>query len=291
MCAIAAPVAAHAQAYVAERGSVSGSLTYNYGFASAIAMSDGFEYKDQFVRTQAMVLGAEYVPLENLAVGLTLPFIAVIYDAEQSGALYDPHGPYDDGSYHFNLQDLRADARYMVLESPVTLAVNLGLTMPLTDYAVQGSAALGRHLVQGRLGVFASYSPTFLGRAFISGGYELTLSQKFDKSPDTAKFGQTRSDVNAQLGYFATDTLAIFLTSLARIQHDGVDFVKFDSLTADQQIFHDGILKEAVLLAGLGASYQLTDALSLNAGYAQFIGGRNTLKSNAASLSVGWAIR
>lgn len=289
MIGLAAP-AAHAQAVVETKGALEASLSHSYGFASSIVESEGQSYPNQYIHSQTTTLAVEYVPIEKLAVGLSVPLVGTAYFKGKSGKDYTPHGPYDDGSYHFTVQDLHADARYLVLPAPFALAFNVGLTVPLADYPVQGSAAPGRHLVQGRLGVAISYAPSFLPEAFVNASYDFTLSQKFDHSPDTAKFGQSKSDASAQVGYFVTSKLPIFLTSVLHVQHDGVDFVNYAMLTADQQAYHDPILHEAAFLLGLGASYQLTDNVFISGSYLQFLTGRNTIAANIASVTLGWNI-
>lgn len=281
---------AQAQGVVPEKGSLSASLSEDYGFADTIVESGGAEYADVFIDSSITTLNVEYVPVAKLALSASLPLVGVKYDAVKSGALYDPHGPYDDGSYHFTLQDLKLDARYMVLGAPYALAVDLGATVPVTDYPVQGSAAPGRHLVQARLGLATSIVPAFLPRAFVNLEYELTLSQKFDQSPDTKKFSQTRSDITASAGYFIRDDLGVYALSGFRAQHDGVNFVDYDRLTPTQKTYHDPILKEMALQLGVGVMYEINQKFYVAATYSHFIMGRNTLTTNFLGASVGWTI-
>lgn len=281
---------AHAQGVVGEKGSLTGSLSHDYGFADTIIETGGAEYPSTYVYTQQTTLGLEYVPLSRLALSVAVPLVGTKYDAEKSGAEYLPHGKYDDGSYHFTLQDLRADARYMVLGGTHALSLSAGITVPMADYAVTGSAASGRHLVQGRFGIATSISPSFLPRSFLNIGYQLTLSEKFDYSADTEKFSQTRSDASVNAGYFVRDDLGIFVLGAFRTQHDGIDFVDYDMLTEDQKDYHDPILREMALLLGLGAMYEINEKLYVTAAYSHFITGRNTLTSNALSVSIGWNI-
>lgn len=281
---------ADAQGVVAEKGTLSATLSHNYGFADTIVETDGLVLPNNFVNIQSTMLSLEYVPLNKLAVSAALPLIGTKYDREKSGADYLPHGPYDDGSYHFALEDLRLDARYMVLDVPYALAFNVGLTIPMSDYAVQGTAATGRHLLGVRLGVGTSIYPPALERAFLDVGYELQISEKFDENADTAKYGQNRSEARLNSGYFILDNFAAFLTSAFRLQHDGVDFKDFDMLSMNEQVWHDPILKEMALLLGAGAMYQINDKLSVTATYAHFILGNNTLTTNWVAVSVGWNI-
>jgi len=281
---------AHAQAIVDEPGSLSASLSHEYGFADTIVESQGLTYPSVYVNSQTTTLGVEYVPLARLGISASLPLVGTVYDRDASGMLYDPHGPYDDGSYHFTLQDLHGDVRYQLLESPLALAVNVGITLPVADYPVQGSAAPGRHLTQARFGFAVSYSPEPLPRAFANLEYNFTLSEKVDVSPDTEMFSQNRSDALLQLGYLATDKLAVYLLSSMRYQHDGVDFVNYDTLTMDQQTYHDLILREAALTLGAGAMYQFTDKFYATVHYVHFLTGRNTLTMDVAGVSVGWNI-
>ena len=282
--------AGHAQGVVGEKGSLTATLAQDFGFADTLVETGGAEFPNVYVNTPITTLSVEYVPVNRLAVTAALPLVGVKYDAEKSGADFDPHGPYDDGSYHFTLQDLRVDARYMVLGSPYAVAFNLGATVPVGDYPVQGSAAPGRHLLQGRLGVATSIAPSFLPNAFLNLAYELTLSEKYDQSADTEEFSQTRSDVSLSTGYFVRDDLGLFLLSGFRANHDGVNFVDFAMLTPDQQTYHDPILKEMALLLGAGVMYQINEKFYVTATYTHFVMGRNTLNTSFLGASVGWNI-
>jgi len=279
-----------AQAVVGEKGSLSGGLSYGFGFADDIVFTDGQVFPDAYINTHTTTLELEYAPIDKLGIDVALPLVGSKYDMDKSGAQYDPHGPYDDGKYHFTLQDFRGDVRYQLLDEPLALSVGVGVTLPVADYAVQGSAAAGRHLKQGRIGVAVSYMPEPVPRSFVNAAYYLTLSEKFDQTPDTAKFGQTRSNANLQIGYLPIDTLGVFLLADYRRQHDGVDFVDYDMLTQSQKDFHDPILRESALLLGLGATYQLTDKLNVTGSYAHFITGENTLTMNVLTVSLWWDI-
>jgi hypothetical protein len=283
---------ADAQAWVPYQGNLNVGLSYNFGFADTLTETDGDEFEDIHISSHTFTLSAEYVPIDRLAVDVSLPLGGFKYDKDASGDAYAPHGDYDDGDTHFTLTDLRADVRYMIVDDPIGLSVNLGVTIPVADYEVQGSAAAGRHLKQGRIGLAAGAFLPFAPRAFVHGTYELTLSEKFDEVPTTDEFGQTRSDITAQLGYFVLDTLNLYLMSTIRIQHDGVDFADFATgdLTDEQVLYHDPILRERAVLLGLGASYELTETLKLDASYSHFLGGNNTLNTKVVGVGVSWDV-
>ncbi|MDX2091905.1 MAG: hypothetical protein SFX73_28845 [Kofleriaceae bacterium] len=287
---------AHAQAVIDEKGTVSAALSFDYGFANKIVETGGVTFENQHVNTQVATLALSYVPVNRLAISVALPLVGVKYDPVRG---QDPHGPWDgtiaDGSStHYTLQDLRADAAYMVIgggDTPYALAFHVGLTAPLADYPVQGYAAPGRHLFQGRIGVDFSISPQFLPRAFFNVGYELTLSQKFEEVEETKDVGQTRSVANASLGYFITDKFGAYLLSGFRTQHDGVNLVDYSMFSAELKAWHDPVLDENALLVGLGAMYALTEKLYISATYSHFVSGKNTLNTSWLGASVGWAIR
>lgn len=282
---------AHAQAVIDEKGSFSAALSYDYGFANKIIDTGGVTFDNQYVNTHVATLSLSYVPINRLSISAAVPLVGTKYNVGKSMP-NDAHGPNDDGDTHFTLQDARVDVAYMILggDTPYALSIHGGLTAPLADYTVQGYGAPGRHLFQGRVGLDFSVSPSFLPRAFLNVGYELTLSQKYDEVEATKDYGQTRSTINGSAGYFITDKFGAYLLGGYRTQHDGVNLVDYTSFSPELQQWHDPVLDEAALLLGLGVMYSLTEKLYISATYSHFVTGRNTLNSSWVGTSIGWSL-
>jgi hypothetical protein len=71
--------------------------------------------------------------------------------------------------------------------------------------------------------------------------------------------------------------------------HGGVNFSEFGGLSMNEQLYHDAILRENVLLVGGGVGYQITDALSVTAAARLFLMGENTQNASVFALGVAWS--
>ena len=54
-------------------------------------------------------------------------------------------------------------------------------------------------------------------------------------------------------------------------------------------MYHDAILAENIFLAGVGLSYQITDALAANLGARLFLTGANTQNASVFALGLAWS--
>ena len=237
-----------------------------------------------------MTVGAEYVPLPKLAVSASLPLVALKYTGDQ--ALY-PHpggGRYDDGETHVTLTDLRVGARYQVLEEPFALAPHLGVSIPVADYETIGNTVAGRGLKMLHVGLGAG--KVFGVATYVHVLYEFSLVEKYDRTADTAKYSQNRSDLAFTVGQKLLNyRLDVNLAANLRRTHGGLNFSEFPTYTPDEILYHDAVLDEDVLLVGAGLGYQISNALSVNLAARMFVMGQNTLNASVFALGVGWSPR
>ena len=283
-----APRAAHAQAWVGDKGSLDLSLDYNLGVSSkVVADKSAASFSQAGTLTNQVTLGAEYVPLARLAVDVALPFVALKYTGNKMAYPHPGGGSYDDGSFHSTLTDLRVGARYQVLEEPIALAPHLAFSIPVADYETVGNTVAGRHLKALHLGL--GIGKIFAGTAYAHLLYELSLVEKYDRTPETESFGQNHSDLAFTLGYkLLQQRLDVHLDANVRVAHGGVNFseLNFSSTTDPVALYHDAILKEDIFLVGAGASYQLTNSLAASLSARFFAYGRNT--QNASVIALGF---
>lgn len=94
----------------------------------------------------------------------------------------------------------------------------------------------------------------------------------------------------ALIGYYITDELEVNLNTDIQIRHGGIDFVDFNSLSQNEQDFHDVILNERIYMVGLGIGYAFTEKLNARAFYSHWIAGQNTSNASVAGLALDWAI-
>jgi hypothetical protein len=293
--ALASAGDAHAQgAWVGDTGALDLSLDYNLGISSKVVCGDvcngdDDDFLDAGTTTHQFTIGAEYAPIRALAVTLSVPIVMLKYTGDLS--LY-PHTPaggsYDDGNFHTTLTDLRAGARYQILDEPVALAPHLAFSIPLADYETIGNTVAGRHLkmVHAGLGV-----GTILGDAtYIHLLYEFTLAEKYDENDDTAKHSQNRSDLAFTVGHKLLDfKLDIHADVNVRRTHGGVKFSEFPDLSANEIMYHDAILDEDLLLAGGGVGYQVTNAFNVSLSARVFLSGANTQNANVFALGLEYS--
>src|SRR5687767_7428077 len=140
-------------AWVAEKGALDVSLDYNLGVSDKVIADSDLEFPDAGTTAHQITIGTEYVPIPKLAIGLSIPIVALKYTGDQ--VLY-PHpggGEYDDGKTHTTLTDLRVGTPYQLLDEPLALSPHLGVSIPVADYETVGNTVAGRHLKQLHVGL------------------------------------------------------------------------------------------------------------------------------------------
>ena len=195
---VAAGRDAHAQAWVGDTGSLELNLGYNLGISDKVVVDQGTDFPDAGSTTHELTLAAEYVPIEHLSVGVGLPLVLIEYTGQKNAASAHPGGGrYDDGNLHTTLTDLRAGARYQLLEDPLALSPHVALSIPVANYETVGNAVAGRHLKALHLGLAAGR--VFGESTYAHALYEFSLVEKYDRTMETALFGQNRSDFSVTI--------------------------------------------------------------------------------------------
>lgn len=282
---------ARAQAWVAEKGSLDLSLDYNLGLSNKV-VGDKADFPKAGTTTHQLTLGAEYTPIPRLAVSVGLPFVLLKYTGDQSAAYAHPGGgSYDDGSTHSTLTDLRAGVRYQILEEPVAIAPHVAFSIPVADYETVGNTVAGRHLKALHLGLGIG---RVIGAAtYVHLLYEFSLVEKYDRTPETAKFGQNHSDLAFTVGHkLMNQRLDLHVDANLHLTHGGVSFSELNLAAptlAPEALYHDAILAEDIVLVGGGVGYQLTNTLSLSLGARIFVTGQNTQNASVFALGLAWS--
>ncbi len=278
---------AHAQAWVDDKGSLNFSLDYNLGISDKVVVDQGADFPDAGATTHQFTLGAEYVPIEHLAVDVGLPLVLIKYTGSKTAYKHPGGGSYDDGSFHSTLTDLRVGARYQVLDDPLALSPHIAVSIPVANYETVGNAVAGRHLKALHLGLAAGR--VFGEATYVHALYEFSIVEKYDRTVETAKFGQNRSDFTVTVGHkFLDQRLDLHADVNGRVTHGGMNFSQFNSLPADDVMYHDPILAESMVLVGGGVGYQLTSAVGINAGARLFVTGANTQNASVYVFGVTW---
>ena len=287
LCGFAAN--AHAQAAVDDKGSLGLGLDYQFGASKGVVETSDMPTSPSPTASHTMMLRADYVPIANLGVDVAIPFMAIKYETPKF-----PHTPlkgaWDDGDRHYSLQDAEVGVRYAVLREPLLVTPRVSLTVPLGSYETNGFAAIGRHLMQGHVGLSVQRTlDPILPNLFIEASYAYTISQKFDATPVTEKIGQNRHDIAAQIGYYFLDgKLIVDGAANYRAHTDGVEFLTFSQFPKDQQDYHDALLKESFLYLGGDITYAVTDDLYISVLARFFTSGSNTRDQNIYGFSLGY---
>lgn len=278
---------ARAQAWVGDQGALDLGLDYQLSVSSKV-VADEMDYPDTGTTSHQILVGAEYVPIPKLAVNVALPLQMLKYTGDPA-FIHPGGGSYDDGDYHTTFTDLRAGARYQVLDEPVALAPHLAFTLPVADYETVGNTVAGRHLKMLHVGLGVG---TILGTSsYVHLLYEFTLAEKYDRTPETEQHSQNRSDVAFTIGHTLLDLgLDIHLDANMRRTHGGVTFEQLDAgeLSPSEADYHDAILDEDILLVGGGIGYRVNNALSLSLSGRLFVAGTNTQNASVVALGVAW---
>jgi hypothetical protein len=282
---------AHAQAWVGDTHSLDLSLDYNFGRSTKI-LSDGGkpDFPDAGTTSHQLTLGAEYTPIPHLAATVGLPLSFLKYTGLQRND-HPAGGSYDDGDTHATLTDLRAGARYQVLEDPIALSPHLAFSIPVADYETIGATVGGRGLKQLHAGLGIGY--VFGASTYVHLMYEFSLVEKADQRPDLKKHSQNHSDLAFTVGHkLLQQRLDIHLGLNLRETHGGIGFDEFPpagtELSIDELMFHDVILDEDIVLLGGGVGYELNKTLTLNFSARAFVAGANTQNATVIALGVSW---
>jgi hypothetical protein len=281
---------AHAQAWVPDTGALDLSLDYNLGISDKVIQDNGPDFTSAGTTAHQFTLGAEYVPVNHLAVSVALPLALLKYTGTLGMYPHPGGGSYDDGNTHTTLTDLRAGVRYQVLDDPIALTPHIAVSIPVASYETVGNTVAGRHLKALHLGL--GIGRVFGEATYVHLLYEFSVVEKYDRTAVTATYGQERSDFAATIGHKLLDQrLDIHIDANGRVTHGGVNFseINFADATSDVANFHDAILAETIYLVGGGVGYQLNNDLGVNLSGRLFVAGKNTQNASVIAFGVTWS--
>jgi hypothetical protein len=287
------PSLAAAQAWVNPRGELALALRSDY------QTSDGVWHGPTLVTglpVQAFndALSVEYVPLEHLALGVTLSGNGVRYSgpAVVPGANFPlKHGSQDTGSFHWNVTDLDLDVRYQAYDGAVTLTPILRFRTPVTSYEQKGYAAAGSHLMEGSAGLYLGRYGLGVEDLVLQASYAFTYVQKeTGGGAATEQYRVNRSDADLALSYVITSKFIAGAGVAFRYTHDGFDLGDYANLDPSDPLimWHDPVLKVRYLAPAAVASYQISPAWSIAARFAAVVWGQSTSNPISFGLTLGW---
>ena len=283
---------AAAQAWVNAKGELSLGLRSDYQYAAGVwhgpVLVTGIP--TQSINT---ALGAEYVPFENLAIGLGINTNGSSYGGPcdslgtpkpcpppnpNGGGIIYAHGSQDDGSFHFNVTDLEGDVHYQVLDKAIALTPLFRFKVPVTNYENNGYAAAGSHLKEAGLGFYLGRYGLGLEDLVLQFGYTFTYVSKYSGGgAATEKYRVNRSDADLSLSYVFGPKLIAGVAFIFRYTHDGFDLEQYPMLPAGDPLIlhHDPVLKAEYFAPAALLSYQLSPSLAINGRLAYVVWGNN----------------
>lgn len=285
---------AAAQAWVNPKGELSLSLRSDFQTSTGVWHGSTL-FTNLGVQAFNEALVVEYVPLEHLALGVTMNGDGVRYSGPQDipGANFRlAHGSQDDGSFHWNATDLEVDARYQAYDGAVTLTPIAHFRTPVTSYEEKGYAAAGSHLMEGGLGLSIGRYGLGLEDLVFQASYTFTYVAKYSGGgAATEQYRVNRSDADLSFSYVFSNKFIVGAGAAFRYTHDGYDLANFSMLSPGDPLytFHDPVLKVVYIAPAAVASYQLTPAWSLAARFAAVVWGQSTSNPISFGVTLGWA--
>ncbi len=278
---------ARAQAFVPARGE--GSVT--------LQLQSFFSHDHYFItekhdvghiQTDSVVFDTSYGLTDKVAVDLSLPYVASKYN----GPRPHPTG-IDDGLFRPTFQDFRFALRYNLRPGRFALTPFVGTIVPSHDYQYYAHSAVGRHLRELQVGVYAAklLDPIVPG-AFVQARYSYGFAER------VLDIAHNRSNADLEIGYFVNSGLRIFGLGSGQLTHGGIDLIYRPDLsvpsplTPEQQIHHDQIDRLNYLNVGGGASMSLHDSLDVFGSIITQVSGRNGhALSRGINLGLTWSFK
>lgn len=281
MLELATPRASAAQAWPPPKGEGAVSLTFGDYAYDGHFDSDGS--RDPFGGTRALSVNVEasYALTDRLMVSAGLPFVS----SRLSGTFPRgvPLGPLDDGRHHGDLQDFRAEARFLAVDGPFVAAPFVGVGIP-TGYEVVGESVPGKGIKEALLGVSLGRTlAPLLPRAYVHVRYSYAVLEKV--LPDVKSLN--RSNVDLELAYGLRRSVSIRGTASWQVTHGGLDL---QDMRTNPQFFrsHDRAARTNYFNVGGGVSWDVTRSLGVFGAFVKTLSGENAHQARSSYLGASF---
>lgn len=273
------PTSINGQAWLPAKGEGQVTVTYQNLYVRYHLDFEGKTFESGPIRSHTVISTLEY----GLTNKLTLDAdVAYVFSKFEGFVGPVPHGPVDTGSYHPTLQNLTIGARYNIRSRPLVVTPFVATVIPTHDYETRGHSAVGRGLRELRMGVNVGRDlEGLLPRSYIQGRYSYSIVEP------VLEFRLNRSNADWELGYFATDRVALRLTAAWQRTHGGLQ-IPIDNNHPRYHEIHDQATRSNFFRVGGGVSFSLTNSLGLHADFNNTAAGNNTHKPRGLSLGISW---
>ncbi len=278
-CGGAAVCAVVADAYAVtpftpEAGGGWAGLAYDYVHMQNHLDPDGKPADIGSMNTQRLAVSAEYGVTDRLAIYAGLPYVQSQYTGSYPHTLTTPDGVVhvsqtDDGSYHGSFQDISIGTKYSLSAGGWAVTPGIEYGRPTHDYPDFTHAAIGTNESQLSFGVASGrILPEPLDRFYVEIDYLYTTLEQFQGTT------VTRSTVNLETDFFATERLMLRLYAIGVKTHNGLGPADF---LGNPDLFehHEQLGRIDSIDVAVGASYLLTGRVSVFSSVSTMTWGEN----------------
>lgn len=279
MAALGFPALAAPQAWVPAKGEGAVAVTLaDYAFRGHFD-SDGSADPFGGTHARSIAVEASYSITDRLAATVGMPFIATrLTGSFPAGVAL---GPLDDGRYHADFQDLRAELRFQAVATPLAITPLIGASIPSHAYEVTGEAVPGKGTREAFLG--ANVGRGLGRRAYVHARYVFTRVQKVVPEVKTLD----RSTVEAEAGAMATRRLGLRALAIRQVTHGGLDLADMRT-TPNFFRTHDRAARTNYLNLGGGMNFETTPTLDVYAVILKTVSGENAHRARSISVGASW---
>jgi hypothetical protein len=234
------------------------------------------------VQSHALVVDGSVGLTERLALSGSIAFIAARYRGD-----FPENPSFDNGMFHSAVQDAQLGARYSMTRDLWTVTPFTDFLFPVTDYEVLAHAAQGLGLTMLEVG--ASVGRILLADGAAKGYLQGTVGYAFTRSP-FEHISLNRSRATLEGGYFLGRFSLQALTTWRRV-HGGIEWSAMDADSHDHFAGHDQAAATRDWRYVAGVSFQLSDAMSVEMSYGDFLRGANTHAARVMTVGWSWGFR
>jgi hypothetical protein len=279
------PPRCSAQAWLPPRGEGTLSASFQRANADGHFLDDGTKSPGYRTRASNVVVDATYGLTDRLAIDLMLPLVNVKYLGPEE-PLNLPYNVLDDGRYHGSITDLRLEARYNLLQLPLTVTPFAAALVPTHSYPVIGEAAPGRHFQEYHLGVYVGrLLDPVLSRAFVEASYDYAFVRQDVGVP------ANYSGFGLQAGYLLTPSMPVTFFWRRSWAHGGLSFDELFQAPPEVFVNLDRIVSASYQHVGVGISLPLGGSVSVYGNYVWFVSGVDAHFGSGFSGGVSWSFR
>lgn len=234
------------------------------------------------VRSHALVVDGLVGLTDRFALSGSVAVIAAKYCCD-----FPENPEFDNDAFHGAVQDAQLGARYSITRDLWTLTPFTDFIFPVTDYEVLAHAAQGLGLTMLEVGTTAGR--ILLANGAAKGYLQGTFGYTFTRSP-FEDLSLNRSRATLEGGYFLGPLSLQALTTWRHV-HGGIEWSAMDADSHDHFAGHDQAAATRDWRYVAGVSFQLSDAMSVEMSYGDFLRGANTHAARVMTVGWSWGFR